>query len=150
MHEGYKDAVCYRITVNGFKACCVWNNAKGTADARIITSSDITNICQHESREETHNPFMELVQDYLCNVRLLISDCDVNQNSSLYTTTGAILTSAEVLTVLQKGDEDRDAAAELRETRAADAARRREARELQDEFRKLLRLQEEERLAVHS
>lgn len=75
MHEGYKNAVCYRIIGNGFKAYRVWNNEKGTADPRIITASDITNIGLHESPEETHTSFMELIQDFLRNGLLLRSDC---------------------------------------------------------------------------
>ncbi|CDF33433.1 unnamed protein product [Chondrus crispus] len=133
LHEAYKRSVTYNNIVSGFKACGIWCPTRKDIVPEVINASDITNWQGYESQAAAHRGYQELVDKFKRSKNLLVSDGEVLNSGTINTTSGALLTSEDVLEALQARSDHRAAEEQARNSRAEEACQRRAIRIAQAE-----------------
>lgn len=96
----YWKAMSYDKIVQGFKSCGVWCPKRKGILPEVNRDGDMTNFNRYEEQSSALIAYMNLVQKYQRSSYTFASDGDVLRNRVLNTTSGELLTRAEVLSSL--------------------------------------------------
>lgn len=100
----YCEAVAYKNISTGFQRCDIWCNIITSAYPSIITT-DSTKCGGYSEKKEEFTSYLDLVDEFKPSRDLFRSNGGILNNGQITTTSGALLTSQQVLTSLEQRDE---------------------------------------------